>query len=128
VGAATALAVLKALDDEDIVGHVANLGPYLHKTMREAVGDNPLVGEIRGRGFMLGVELVKDRATKEAFSMEERVGRRLLKGLLDRGLVSRALGDTLVFAPPLVITGAEIDELVGKFSDGLDALTRELKR
>jgi L-2,4-diaminobutyrate transaminase len=127
VGAAAALATLKVIDDERVVAHVAELAPYLHSQMRAAVGDHPLVGEIRGAGFMLGIELVKDRATKTPFPKEMLVGRRLLKNLFSRGLISRALGDTLVFAPPLVIQKAEIDELVSKFKAGLEFIARELQ-
>jgi L-2,4-diaminobutyrate transaminase len=127
VGAAAALATLKLIDDEKVVHHVAELGPYLQKQMRAAVGEHPLVGEVRGLGFMLGIELVKDRATKTAFPREALVGRRLLKMLFERGLISRALGDTLVFAPPLVIERADLDELVAKFKDGLEAIGREIR-
>jgi len=93
--------------------------------MLAAVGDHPLVGEIRGLGFMLGIELVQDRASKTPFAREKLVGRRLLRKLLERGLISRALGDTLVFAPPLVLQRSELDELVTKFKQGLDDLARE---
>src|SRR5581483_1118329 len=127
VGAAAALATLKVLDEERVVAHVAELAPYLHSQMREAVGGHPLVGEIRGAGFMLGIELVQDRATRKPFPKEALVGRRLLKNLFSRGLISRALGDTLVFAPPLVIQKAEIDELVTKFKAGLEFIARELQ-
>jgi len=126
VGAAAAIATLKLLDEEKIVEGAAERGDYLLARMRDAIGDHPLVGEIRGRRLMLGVELVRDRATKEAFPMTDRVGRRLLGKLFDRGLVSRALGDTLVFAPPLVISKAEIDELVDIFSDALNATAAEI--
>jgi L-2,4-diaminobutyrate transaminase len=126
VGAAAALATLKAIDDDKIVSRVAELGPYFQKEMRAAVGDHPLVGDIRGVGFMLGVELVQNRATKAAFPREALVGRRLLKNLFARGLISRALGDTLVFAPPLVIERGEIDELAAKFKAGLEAVGAEI--
>ena len=76
---------------------------------------------------MLGIELVQDRATKQPFPKEMFVGRRLLKTLFSRGLISRALGDTLVFAPPLVIQKAEIDELVSKFKAGLELIGREVQ-
>ena len=76
---------------------------------------------------MLGIELVKDRPSKQAFPKEALVGRRLLKNLFGRGLISRALGDTLVFAPPLVIERRDIDELVGKFKAGLEAIAREIQ-
>ncbi|HLZ97357.1 MAG TPA: aminotransferase [Steroidobacteraceae bacterium] len=127
VGAAAALATLKIIDDERVVSRVAELGPYLHQEMRSAVGDHPLVGEIRGAGFMIGIELVQDRAAKAPFPREALVGRRLLKNLFGRGLISRALGDTLVFAPPLVIQKHEIDELVTKFKAGLEAVGREIR-
>lgn len=126
VGAAAALATLKIIDEEHVVQNVAGLAPYLHKELRAAVGDHPLVGQIRGIGFMMGIELVKNRATKEAFPREALVGRRVLKNLFTRGLISRSLGDTLVFAPPLVIERSDVDELVTKFKAGLDAVAREV--
>lgn len=126
VGAAAALATLKIIDEENVVQNVAGLAPYLHKEMRAAVGDHPLVGQIRGVGFMMGIELVKNRATKESFPRETLVGRRVLKNLFERGLISRSLGDTLVFAPPLVIERSDVDELVTKFKAGLDAIAREV--
>ncbi len=126
VGAAAALATLKAIDDDRIVARVAELAPYFHKEMRAAVGDHPLVGDIRGVGFMLGIELVQNRTTKAAFPREALVGRRVLKNLFSRGLISRALGDTLVFAPPLIIERSEIDELVSIFKAGLEAVGAEV--
>ncbi len=124
VGAAASLAALKITDDEHVIEHVAKLAPYFQSAMRAAVGDHPLVGEIRGRGLLIGIELVKDRATKAAFPRESLVGRRLLRSLLQRGLISRALGDTMVFAPPLIITHEQVDELVGIFKTGLEAFAQ----
>jgi L-2,4-diaminobutyrate transaminase len=121
VGAAAALATLKLIDELKVVDHVAEVGPYLHEQMRSRLGQHANVGEIRGRGLMIGVELVKDRATKEAFPVEDRTGRKVLKAAAERGLITRALGDTLVFAPPLVISKAEIDELVDKFGQAVEA-------
>jgi L-2,4-diaminobutyrate transaminase len=116
VGAAAALATLKLIDELKIVDHVAQVGPYLHERMHAQLGQNAHVGDIRGRGLMIGIELVKDRGTKESFPMAERTGRKVLKAAAERGLVTRALGDTMVFAPPLVIEKSEVDELVDKFS------------
>jgi len=122
VGAAAALATLKAIDEEKVVDNVAQLSPHLHQALRQAVGDHPLVGEIRGYGFMVGVELVADRAAKTPFAPELRMGRRVFKAAAERGLITRALGDTLVFAPPLVFTRADIDELAAIFRASLDAV------
>lgn len=126
VGAAAALATLKIIDAERVVENVATLTPYFFKEMRAAVADHPLVGQVRGAGFMMGIELVKNKATKEAFPREALVGRRVLKNLFGRGLISRALGDTLVFAPPLVVQRSDLDELVSKFKAGLDAVAKEV--
>lgn len=122
VGAAAALATLRLLDDLKVVDNVAEVGPYLHEQMKARLGDHAHVGEIRGQGLMIGVELVKDRASKEAYPMQDRTGRKVLKAAAERGLITRALGDTLVFAPPLVINKTEIDELVDKFGQAVDAV------
>ena len=116
VGAAAALTTLRLIDQLDIVDHVAEVGPYLHEQMHARLGQHAHVGDIRGRGLMIGIELVKDRSTKESFPMTERTGRKVLKAAAERGLVTRALGDTMVFAPPLVIERSEVDELIDKFS------------
>ena len=126
VGAAAALATLRIIDEEQIVANVAKLAPHLQSEMRAATAEHPLVGEVRGLGFMIGIELVKDRATKTSFPREALVGRRLLKRLFERGLISRALGDTLVFAPPLVIERRDIDRLVGTFKAGLEDIAKEI--
>jgi len=116
VGAAAALATLKLIDDLGVVDNVARVGPYLHQAMHDRLGQHHAVGEIRGKGLMIGIEVVKDRMTKEAFPIQDRTGRKILKAAAERGLITRALGDTLVFAPPLVIDEPAIDELVDKFA------------
>jgi L-2,4-diaminobutyrate transaminase len=120
VGAAAALAALRLIDELDVVGNVAKVGPYMLGALRERLGQHPHVGDIRGKGLMIGIELAKDRATKEQFPPANRTGRQILKAAAQRGLITRALGDTLVFAPPLIINEAEIDELVDKFVLAVD--------
>ncbi|WP_279140486.1 aminotransferase [Sphingomonas paucimobilis] len=126
VGAAAALATLRAIDEDKVVENAADVGPYLHRRVHEALGDHPMVGEIRGRGLMIGIELVRDRATKEAFPMAQRTGRQVLKAAADRGLITRALGDTLVFAPPLVIDRESVDTLVTTFKAAVDAVRADI--
>lgn len=116
VGAAAALAALRLIDELDVVRNVADVGPYLMAGLRDRLGQHAHVGDIRGKGLMVGIELAKDRATKESFPPANRTGREVLKAAAKRGLITRALGDTLVFAPPLVINRAEVDELVDKFA------------
>ncbi|CDO38578.1 MULTISPECIES: aminotransferase [Novosphingobium] len=116
VGAAAALAALKLIDELKVVDNVADVGPYMLQSLKDRLGQHANVGDIRGQGLMIGIELVKDRATKEVLPMADRTGRQVLKAAAERGLITRALGDTLVFAPPLVINRAEVDELVDKFA------------
>ena len=116
MGAAAALATLRLIDELQLVQHVADVGPYLHEQMHARLGQHANVGDIRGRGLMIGIELVKDRGTKEGFPMADRTGRKVLKAAAARGLITRALGDIMVFAPPLVIERNQIDELVDKFA------------
>jgi adenosylmethionine-8-amino-7-oxononanoate aminotransferase len=86
-----------------------------------------MVGDVRGLGLLAGIELVADKSNNTPFPAENKVGRQLYLDLLDQGLISRALGDTLVFSPALIVTDAEIQEIVDKFSAGLDALAQRLK-
>jgi L-2,4-diaminobutyrate transaminase len=120
VGAAAALAALKLIDELKVVENVADVGPYMMQALRDRLGQHPRVGDIRGKGLMLGIELMKDRGTKEIFPIANRTGRQVLKAAAQRGLITRALGDTLVFAPPLILNRAEADEIVDKFALAID--------
>ncbi|WP_261371012.1 aminotransferase [Sphingobium sp. B2] len=120
VGAAAALAALKLIDELKVVENVADVGPYMMQGLRDRLGQHPHVGDIRGQGLMLGIELMQDRETKQILPPENRTGRQVLKAAAQRGLITRALGDTLVFAPPLVLTRGEADEIVDKFALAVD--------
>ena len=126
VGAAAALATLRAIDHEGIVANAAECGARLQASMRAALGDHPLVGDVRGQGMMIGIELVQDRPSKAPFPPANRTGRRVLKEAAANGLITRALGDTLVFAPPLVVTREDVDELVAIFKASLDKVANEI--
>jgi L-2,4-diaminobutyrate transaminase len=127
VGAAAALANIDIIERESLVDRAARLGSSLQRRLREAVGDHQLVGEVRGDGLIAAVELVADRASGTRFPAEEKVGMRLHRLLLEDGLISRALGDSMAFSPPLVIEEAEIEEALQRFVRGLERLTGELR-
>ncbi|MBS7662850.1 aspartate aminotransferase family protein [Pseudomonas lalucatii] len=114
VGAAVALENLRILRDEKIVERVREqTAPYLQKRLRE-LADHPLVGEVRGVGLLGAIELVKDKATRTRYPSELAVGMICRGHCFDNGLIMRAVGDTMIISPPLVISKAEIDELVDK--------------
>jgi len=125
VGAAAALANLDLLEGEDLLTRAARVGPGFQRALRDAVADHPLVGEVRGEGLIAAVELVADRDSREPFPKEAGVGLRLHELCLAEGLVVRALGDSLAFSPPLVISEDELAEAVRRFARGLEALGKE---
>ncbi len=111
--AAAGLANLQVIEEEGIIEHVAEVGPYLLAALSERLADHPFVGEIRGAGMLAAVEFVADRETRKPFDPSERIGPKLAAACLERGVISRAMphGDILGFAPPLVISRAEVDHV-----------------
>lgn len=119
VAAAVGLENLRILRDEKIVERVhEETAPYLQKRLRE-LNDHPLVGEVRGLGMLGAIELVKDKATRTRYEGKA-VGMICRQFCFDNGLIMRAVGDTMIIAPPLVISREEIDELVEKARKCLD--------
>ncbi|WP_040259486.1 aspartate aminotransferase family protein [Pseudomonas massiliensis] len=113
VAAAVGLANLRLLHEEKIIERVrSETAPYLQKRLRE-LEDHPLVGEVRGLGMLGAIELVKDKATRERYEGRG-VGMVCRQFCFDNGLIMRAVGDTMIIAPPLVMTEADVDELVSK--------------
>ncbi len=126
VAAAVALENLRILREEKIVERVKEeTAPYLQKRLRE-LADHPLVGEVRGVGMLGAIELVKNKATRERFSGELSVGMICRGHCFNNGLIMRAVGDTMIISPPLVISKAEIDELVAKARQCLDLTAAEV--
>ncbi|MCQ3031590.1 aspartate aminotransferase family protein [Pseudomonas syringae] len=126
VAAAVALENIRILREEKIVERVnAETAPYLQKRLRE-LSDHPLVGEVRGVGMLGAIELVKDKTTRERYTGKG-AGMICRTFCFNNGLIMRAVGDTMIIAPPLVISFAEIDELVEKARKCLDLTLAELQ-
>lgn len=126
VAAATALANLDLIERDDLCGNARSVGAYLQMSLRETLGDHPLVGEIRGSAMIAAVEVMADARSGVPFDSALKVGVRLAAHLADRGLLSRPLGDSLALSPPLVLCESEVDELVERFRRGLGDLAEEL--
>ncbi|MEG1077864.1 MAG: aspartate aminotransferase family protein [Pseudomonas sp.] len=126
VAAAVGLENLRILRDEKIIERVKEeTAPYLQKRLRE-LNDHPLVGEVRGLGMLGAIELVKDKATRARYEGQG-AGMICRQHCFDNGLIMRAVGDTMIIAPPLVISREEIDELVEKARKCLDLTLEALK-
>ena len=126
VAAAVALENIRILREEKIVEKVhAETAPYLQKRLRE-LNDHPLVGEVRGVGLLGAIELVQDKATRKRYEGRG-VGMICRQFCFDNGLIMRAVGDTMIISPPLVISKDEIDELVAKARKCLDLTLETLQ-
>ena len=119
VAAAVALENIRIMRDEQIIKRVHDeTAPYLQKRLRE-LADHPLVGEVRGVGMLGAIELVQDKATRKRYEGRG-VGMICRTFCFENGLIMRAVGDTMIISPPLVISKTEIDELVTKARHCLD--------
>lgn len=112
LGCSAALAVLKVLDEEQIIPRAQEKAPVFHRMIADALGDHPHVGEIRSLGLVNAIELVEDREAKKSFPSGRRLGYQIYKEALKQGLLLRPLGDVLYFNPPLVISLEEMQEAV----------------
>ena len=129
-GAAVGLAVLNILKDEGLVEASRDKGERLMKSLREALTADPHVGDVRGRGLMVAVELVRDRETRAPFPRSDRVTERVVAAAKESGLLlysSTACadgrdGDLVMFGPPFVIQDDELDECVEKTAAAIAAL------
>jgi len=125
VAAAVALENIRILREERIVERVkAKTAPYLQSRWQE-LADHPLVGQARGVGMLGALELVKNKKTRERFA-EPGVGMLCRQHCFQNGLVMRAVGDTMIISPPLVINDEEIDELIVKARRCLDATAADV--
>jgi adenosylmethionine-8-amino-7-oxononanoate aminotransferase len=121
LGCAAALANLEIFETEDVLGRVARTSAQLARRLEE-LRPRACVGDIRQRGLIAGVELVRDRATRAAFDPRDRVGHLVCSAMRKHGIILRPLGDTVVIMPPLSTTAAEIDAIV----DALSLCSREV--
>ncbi len=117
VSCAVALETLALYEERDILSQVRKVGPALQAGVRR-FADHPLVGEVRGVGLLAGLELVQDKAAKRPFPAKTGAAALIQAKCQEHGLILRAMGDTVAFCPPLVITEPEIEELLRRFGKG----------
>jgi 4-aminobutyrate--pyruvate transaminase len=119
VCAAVALKNLELIERYKVIDHTARVAKRFQRRLAE-FADHALVGEARGVGLIGACELVRDKASKQPFDTAQGVGAYLQTRCEKHGLIVRALGDSLAFCPPLVISEAQIDEMFDRFGRALD--------
>jgi len=133
VAAATALAVIKEIDDQDLLNNVCQMGELLNTGLHSRFESNPYVGDIRGRGLFFGLELVADKESKNPFDPKLGLNKKIKKAAMARGLmcypfggtVDGKSGDHILLAPPYIISANEIDMLVERLGEAVDASLKE---
>jgi 4-aminobutyrate---pyruvate transaminase len=121
VAAAVAMENLDIIEEKGLVANAAALSPRFLARL-ETFAEHPYVGEARGVGLIGALELVADKPTKAGFAQAGSVGARLAELCHEEGLIIRAIGEIIAFCPPLVITGAQIDEMFDRFGRALKRL------
>lgn len=129
VAAAAALAVQQVIERDKLLDQVQRRGATLKRMLGDVFGKHPHVGDIRGRGLFLGIELVQDRATKEPFAPERKLHAAIKNEAMARGLMVYPMGGTIdgqrgdhiLLAPPFIVSASELSEIVARLAEAVDA-------
>ncbi|MEM8657087.1 MAG: aspartate aminotransferase family protein [Pseudomonadota bacterium] len=128
VATAAGLAVVRALLDRGLIPQVQTLGTALEDGLQSAFGQHPHVGDLRGRGLFCGIELVRDRETKQPFDPGRKIAAKVKAAAFDAGLICYPMagtrdgqnGDHILLAPPFIMTETQVDEVVTKLGAALE--------
>ena len=129
VAAAAASAVLDVLTSDGMMDRVKTQGDKLQAALEDALGSHPNVGDIRGRGLFRGIELVQDRVTKTTFDPAKKLHAKIKANAFERGLICYPMGGTIdglngdhvLLAPPFIMDDAQVDEVVTKLTQSIEA-------
>lgn len=129
VACAAALAVQDAIQEDELLPRVRDMGVRLNEALVARFGNHHNIGDIRGRGLFQAMEFVVDRTTKEPFDPALKLNAKIKQEAMKRGLICYPMGGTIdgvqgdhvLLAPPFIIEGAHIEELVDKLGDSVDA-------
>ncbi len=128
-------AVLDEILEQDLMNRAVSMGGLLHERLAALMARFDFIGDVRGKGLLLAMELVADRDTMEPLPPEAMAAYRLTELAFERGLIlywrrtrGGGLGDHVMVCPPLIVTEAQIDELINGLTDALEALRAELGR
>jgi adenosylmethionine-8-amino-7-oxononanoate aminotransferase len=132
VAAAAALAVQKVIERDALLAQVGKRGATLRRMLGDVFGKHEHVGDIRGRGLFMAIELVQDRASKQPFAPARKLHAAIKAEAMARGLMVYPMGGTIdgqhgdhvLLAPPFIVSAAELAEIVSRLSEAVDAALR----
>ena len=125
VCAASALANIEIIESEKLVNNAASTGLYLMNKLKELREKHPIIGDVRGLGLLLGLELVKNRDTKENFTPESGMSNRLNQEFRSNGLILFATDKGVSLSPPLCINPSEVDVIIEGIHKSLSNVEKE---
>ena len=126
MSAAAALKNIEIIEKENLVDNAARVGEYFKNQLMELKENHKIIGDVRGLGLLLSIELVSDRRTKMGFPKELKVAERLNQKFRENGLIFRVGSEILNIGPPLCITTSEVDEIVSVLDRSLGELSTEV--
>jgi len=126
VSAAAALVNIKIIEQEKLVENARKVGSYFKDKLEEFMKKHQIIGDVRGRGLLLAVELVTDRKTKQKFNPDIKINEIITGKFYSRGIIFRVSTNILNIAPPLCITRDEVDEICTVIDEVLTELANEL--
>src|SRR6201982_2386208 len=126
---AAALAVQRVIRRDELLANVRGQGAHLARRLKERFGNHPFVGDVRGRGLFQGIELVRDRGTKEPFGPGLKLHARVKREAMARGLMVYPMGGTVegtggdhvLLAPPFIVDAPMVDAIVERLGEAVDA-------
>jgi L-2,4-diaminobutyrate transaminase len=126
--ATAALANLEILERERIFQHVEDIAPYFLERLRQTFSERPRIAEVRGAGLLAAIELAEDPANRVRFDPAKKVASQIVTACLEEGVIVRSLphGDIIGFAPPLIVTRDDIDDIVARVARAVERVTRRL--
>ncbi|MDH3694677.1 MAG: aminotransferase [Gammaproteobacteria bacterium] len=127
IASVAALENIDIMQREGLMEHVQEVGPYMQERLRELI-DIPIVGDVRGMGLMSCVECVISQESKDPLTMDYEIGNRVDKHCQELGLIVRPIINMCVMSPPLIITKAQIDDMVGILRAGIERAMDDVRR
>jgi adenosylmethionine-8-amino-7-oxononanoate aminotransferase len=123
---ATGLAAIGELLERDLVGNARRMGAYMRDRLLEMQAQHPIIGDVRGAGLIVGLELVRNRETRSLFGKAQAPGPMVCQSAFERGLIIRGSLHVVQLTPPLIITKAEVDEILEILEDCISSVEAKL--
>ena len=127
---AAGYAVVSTILNDNLIANVQKMGAQLTQGLHDKFGQHPHIGDIRGRGLFIGLEIVEDRSTKSPFDPSKQINKQIKRNAFEAGLMCYPMGGTVdgrngdhvLLAPPFIMNESHLDEIISKLGDAIEAV------